>query len=328
MAYKAPGKYWREGLSLIEIIDMFPNERAAETWFERQRWGEAGKPTECPRCGCVGRIKVRENRKPAPYYCGGCQSHFSVRYGTVMEASRIPMRKWILGIYLWTISLKGVSSMKLHRDLKITQKSAWFMAQRLREAWKRPESATMFSGPAEIDESFFGGLERNKHSRKRKKVGRGTAGKTSVIGAKDRGTGRITAKVIPDVRRETLHDFVRDTVETGGTVYTDEAAGYKKIEEYGYRHESVNHSVSQYVNDMAHTNGMESFWSLLKRGYHGTFHHISPEHLNRYVNEFATRHNLRNKDTIVMMEETAARMVGKRLTWDRLTEDGAWAKAA
>ena len=323
MAHKGPGKSWREGVSLMKIMEMFPTEEAAEAWFERQRWGKEGVPTECPKCGCSGRISVRKSRKPLPYHCGDCRSHFSVRYGTVMQGSKIPLRKWAIAIYLWVTNLKGVSSMKLHRDLDIGQKAAWFMGQRLREAWSHSGFADMFPGPVEVDESFFGGKERNRHFKDKKRLGRGPAGKTNVIGAKDRETGEITAKVVPNVNRDTLHGFIMDTVERGATLYTDEAKAYKTIEGHGYEHESVNHSVCQYVNDMAHTNGVESFWSLLKRGYHGTFHYISPEHLNRYIGEFATRHNLRKLDTIDMMEATAARMVGKRLTWEKLTEDGA-----
>ncbi len=163
----APGKYWRKGITLFEIVEMFPDNETAEKWFEMVRWGEAGKPSECPKCGRYDRLKVRESRKPGPYYCGHCREHFSVRFGTVMQSSGIPLRKWAIGTYLWATSLKGVSSMKLHRDLGITQKSAWFMARRLREAWSEPQRE--MKGPEEVDESCFGGRHRNMSDTKHPK---------------------------------------------------------------------------------------------------------------------------------------------------------------
>ncbi len=147
----APGKSFREGLSLIKLFQMFPDDAAAERWFEISRWGEVGNPDYCPICGGSEKIRAKSNRKPLPYWCGECRRHFSVRVGTVMHRSRIGLQKWAIGIYLWSTSLKGVSSMKLHRDLNITQKSAYFMAQRLREAWS--EHAFTMHGPVEVDET-------------------------------------------------------------------------------------------------------------------------------------------------------------------------------
>lgn len=317
MAQNAPGKSHREGITLIELFQMFPDEATAERWFETQRWGEAGKPSHCPNCGCQDKLRAIPNRKPMPYRCGACRDHFSVRTGTVMHRSKIPLQKWVIAIYLWSVSLKGVSSMRLHRDLAITQKTAYFMAQRLREAWS--DHAGNMTGPVEVDESYFGGKRKNMSLAKRrtlKDTGRGSVGKTAVAGIRDRDTNNVTARVVEQTDRETLQGFIRENVEPGSQVYTDEAAAYKCMPEY--EHESVNHSVSEYVRDMAHTNGIESFWSLLKRSYHGTFHHISPKHLHRYVNEFATRHNMRDKDTIDMMAATVSRMVGKRLMYKQL----------
>ena len=220
------------------------------------------------------------------------------------------MQKWAIGIYLFSVSLKGVSSMRLHRDLKITQKSAYFMAQRLREAWS--ESLTGMAGPLEVDETFVGGKEKNKHADKKRRAGRGAVGKAIVVGAKDRETNRVSAAVVGNTDAKTLQGFVGERAAKGATIHTDDHGGYQGMP---FEHETVKHSVSEYVNGMAHTNGIESFWSMLKRGYHGTFHHISPKHLNRYVNEFATRHNMRSQDTEAMMSETVARMVGKRLMY-------------
>ena len=315
MAQSAPGKHYRKGISLIELFDRFPNDETAERWFEEQRWGETVTPSYCPMCGGTDKLKSAPSRKPLPYWCGECRRHFSVRTGTVMHRSKIGLQKWAIAIYLWSTSLKGVSSMRLHRDLNITQKSAYFMAQRLREAWS--DSPGGMLGPVEVDETFVGGKEKNKHAHKKIRAGRGTVGKMIVVGAKDRETNHVSAAVVGNADAKTLQGFVGDHAAEGATVYTDDHTGYQGMP---FEHETVKHSVSEYVRDQAHTNGIESFWATLKRGYHGTFHHISPKHLHRYVNEFATRHNMRPKDTEAIMGETVAMMVGKRLMYNELTK--------
>ena len=316
MAHSAPGRHTREGISLIELMEIFPNETAAKEWFEARRWPHG---PVCPHCSSAT-VSPIASGKPMPWRCRSCRKHFSVRTDTVMEESKIPLRKWAIAIYLWSVNLKGVSSMKLHRDLKITQKSAWFLGHRLREAFSNP--GRLFDGPVEIDETFMGGKRKNMPKSKRAKmIGRGAKGKTAVAGARDRKTGKVSASVVADVEGGTLRRFVTDRVSNGATVYTDEARAYGALR-FRFDHEAVNHSVAEYVRGQAHTNGIESFWAALKRGYQGTFHHFSAKHMNRYVGEFAGRHNDRPLDTINMMGAMVQGMVGRRLTHAELISGG------
>ena len=258
------------------------------------------------------RNSAQDNALPLPEK--QCAKRFSVKTGTVMEGSNLGYRAWAFAIYLMNTNIKGVSSMRLHRELGITQKSAWFMAHRLREALK--EEGTLFSGPVEVDETFIGGKEKNKHAPKKLKAGRGTVGKAIVVGAKDRETNHVSAAVVGNTDAKTLQGFVGDHAVKGATVYTDDHGGYQGMP---FEHETVKHSVSEYVNGMAHTQGIESFWALLKRGYHGTYHHMSKKHLGRYVGEFASRHNDRKADTIDQMGSMVRGMGGKRLRYRDLS---------
>ncbi len=310
MSKKAPGKSDRRGLSLVELTDMFPNEEAAEKWFMEVRWP---KGPYCPQCKSHN-VQSDIQHHSMTHRCRDCKDKkmFSLKTGTAMEGSKLGYRVWAIATYLLTTNLKGVSSMKLHRDLKVTQKTAWHLAHRLRESWK--QEGVSFTGPVEVDETYIGGVEMNKHNSKKLKMGRGAVGKVAVIGMKDRKTNAVVAKPIEETDRFTLQGFVLGQVEPGAKVYTDEHADYDRLP----NHESVKHSARQYVDGMAHTNGMESFWALLKRGYHGTFHHVSPKHLDRYVGEFSVRHNNRSFDTIEQIRRIAQGIVGKRLRYQDL----------
>ena len=311
MAKKGPGKAHREGLTVIELGDMFPDEATAVAWFEDAIW-----PNGERFCGHCGSFRTREvpSAKPMPYWCSDCRSYFSVRTGTPMQNSRVPLRKWAIAIYLCLTSLKSVSSMKLRRDIGVTQATAWFMLHRIRQAWAEDDD-DQFDGPVEVDEAYFGGRQANMPKAKRKELTRGgTAHMTAVIGMKDRDSNEVRAEVVPDTKKPTLQGFVREHAEPGAAVYTDEHRSYVGLDA-DFDHESVNHRVGEYVDGMVHTNGMESFWSMLKRAHKGTFHKISPKHLHRYVDEFAGKHNIRDSGILAQMRDTVARLVGRRLLY-------------
>ena len=232
-----------------------------------------------------------------------------------MHRSRLPLSSWAIAFYLVSTNLKGVSSMKLHRDLNVTQKTAWFLALRIRETLI--DYMEKFEGPVEVDETFVGGKERNKHRSKRLHAGTGHVGKSIVAGMKDRNTNRVKAQVVPDVTQLTLHEFILNNTSDDATVYTDEHGGYHGLNK-SRDHATVRHSIFEYINGMAHTNGIESFWSKLKRAHTGTFHKMSKKHLYRYVKEFEGRHNRRPLDTEEQMAIMATNALGKRLTFDIL----------
>ena len=320
----APGRSHRNGISILELLAMFPTEEAATEWFEKVVW-----PGErcCGHCGSVNTSETPK-RKPMPYWCADCRSYFSVRTGTAIAHSKVPLRKWVVAIYLCLTSLKSVSSMKLHRDLGVSQKTAWFMLHRIREAWAHDAyfDERRFDGPVEADETFVGGKAKNMHAQQRERLtGRGGADKMIVIGVKDRASSRVRAAVAPDTAGETLQGFVEGNATPEATVYTDGEPAYSGIER---EHEAVNHGIGEYVRGLAHTNGIESFWSMFKRAYVGTFHKLSPKHLQRYVDEFAGKHNIRDSGTLAQMSDTVVRLVGRNLLYRNLIADNGLSSGA
>ena len=307
---KAPGKSYRKGITLLEITHQFDTPEKGEAWFIEQRWPNG---IACPHCGSIN-VATIASRNPQPFRCRDCRKHFSVKTGTVLHSSNISLDKWAIAFYLYMTNFKGVSSMKLHRDLGITQKSAWHMAHRIRETLA--VTGNKFVGPVEVDETYIGGKERNKHNAKKLRAGRGPVGKTAVVGMKDRETGQIASQVVEHTDAPTLQGFVERNTEPDATVYTDDAKAYRGMPR---RHEAVKHSVSEYVRGMAHTNGMESHWASLKRGYDGVYHQMSAKHLHRYVTEFEGRHNRRPLDTADQMAQMAKGADGKQLRYADLT---------
>jgi len=311
----APGKSHRKGITFLQAARKFGDEDSAQEWVISKRWSDG---IECPDCGTKRVSELKRRGTLRRWRCKDrktCGKNFSVKTDTIMHDSKLPVSDWCIAIYLYNTNLKGVSAMQLHRELGISYDHAWHMAHRIRKAMETPD--TTFSGPVEVDETYVGGKRRNMSNAKRREMeGRGPAGKTAVVGMKDRETGQVTAEVVESTDRNTLEGFVAVNTEVDAVVYTDEHKSYAQLPR---PHQSVKHSVKEFVDGQAHTNGIESFWSMLKRGHTGVYHKMSHKHLRRYVVEFQGRHNVRNLDTERQMAMVITGGEGKRLTYAELT---------
>ena len=295
-------------ISTAQLFAMFPDQEKARAYLESRLWP---KGVRCPVCGLGERITVREE---GFYRCNQCKEDFTVRTGTIFERSHVPLHKWLYAMYLLVTSRKGVSSLQLSKEIGITQKSAWFVLQRLREACGSKVEA--LRGIVEVDETYVGGKEANKHESRKLKAGRGAVGKAAVLGMRERG-GRTVALPVEDVDTANLHRAIHTHVEPGATLHTDEARAYSGLVGLFFNHATVNHSAGEYVRDGVTTNGIESVWAVMKRGLHGVYHHASAKHLGRYVNEFTFRLNDGNVKvpTLDRLNSLIAATAHKRLTY-------------
>jgi transposase-like protein len=309
--------------TLQEAIVYFADPDRAFEYAKRFRWPDGN--VVCPRCGKAKHSFLKTRKL---WFCYECKKQFSLKLGTVFEDSALPLDKWMIGFWMLVNCKNGVSSMEIHRTLGITQKAAWFMLQRLRLVLQE-KSFVKLGGPGsevEVDETFIGGKARNMHKDKRRRLSdigmQGGHGKAIVMGMLERG-GQVRAKVVPDRRKVALRDAILGGVDTGTLLYTDEHPAYMAIESE-YVHKVVNH-LEHYVDGTVHTNGIENFWSLLKRGLGGTYISVEPFHLFRYVDEQAYRFNTR-KDAFgnkipdgVRFTDAMSRIGGHRLTYSQLT---------
>ena len=298
-----PGRGHRESISLFQLTERFPDEASAARWFIEQRWPNG---VQCAFCNGT-EVKDVPKAKPMPWWCTPCRKYFSIQTGTVMHRSKLPLRTWLFAIYLNVTSLKGVSSLKLHRDLGISQKTAWFLNHRIRQAFESGDD--LLSGPIEIDEAYLGGTARNRPRHRRL---------TAVVGIRDRSSREIRAMVVPRTTQPHLLRALAMHTARDARVFSDGNPSYRVLP----NHQAVRHSVSEYVAGEAHTNGIESFWAMLKRAFHGTFHHFSPKHMARYINEMATRQSWREFDTVTILGMIAKRLIGRSLTYAELTAGG------
>jgi transposase-like protein len=294
----------------------FHSEAAAIARLEALVWPQG---PFCPRCGGFDRITLVKGGRPGLRRCGPCKREFTVTVGTIFERSHVKLHKWFQASHLMASSKKGISAHQLHRTLKVTYKTAWFMEHRLREAMRElhPDTLGGEGKTIEMDETFVGGLEKNKHRSKRKHQGTGGAGKEAVYSLVERG-GKVRSHHVPAVNAANLRPIIEAQIDGATIVYTDEGATSKGLGRMFDRHESVNHSIGEYVRGAAHTNTIEGYFSVLKRGINGVYHHVSQQHLKRYLAEFDFRYN--ERAALGVNDEARADrlirgIVGKRLMY-------------
>src|SRR5208337_2247471 len=302
----------RSTISTFKLFELFPDEPSARKYLEGRLWPNGAT---CPECKSKERITTR---KDGFYRCNACKLDFTIRTKTIFERSHVPLHKWLYAMYLLVTARKGISSLQLGKEIGITQKSAWFVLHRLREACGT--KLEMLQGTIEVDETFFGGEENNRHMYDRIHKPRERSEKVAVIGIRERG-GNTVAQVTDSIGGLALREAIRKNVQVGSRVISDGAPGYQRLSKEGFSHDAVNHVGGEYVRGDAHTNSIESVWAVMKRGMHGVYHHADRKYMGRYVNEFTFRLNQGNvaRHTTERLDSFVDAIKGKRLTFARLT---------
>ena len=306
---------------------IFHDADKARAWLEARIWKNG---TVCPHCGTVGEATLMKGKttRPGLYNCNACREPFTVTVGTLYERSKIPLNKWLAATFLIMSSKKGISALQIGRMIDVSKKTAWFLCHRIRESLKNTDVDPMggFGSIVEADETYVGGKESNKHFHKRFNDGRGSVGKAPVVSLIERG-GEIRSMHLPKVNSDTLRPILQTHLKKHTFLMTDSAPYYAKTIrqlEGSIAHSTVNHNAGEYVRDkLWHTNTVENYFSILKRGITGTFHHVSQQHLARYIAEFDYRYNNRAGKGIGDMErfeKSVPGIVGKRLTYRRIGE--------